>query len=56
MKRYDVPLTHVRGKPRRLRRGRIARAAESSFELISVWRLLLFDVLANDGNRRTATT
>jgi len=49
-------MTQSRGKPRRSGRGRIARTAESSFELISVWCLLLFDVLANDGNRRTATT
>jgi hypothetical protein len=46
----------VRGKPRRSGRGRIARTAEPSFGFISVRRLLLPDVLAHDGNRRTTTT
>jgi mRNA interferase MazF len=42
----------VRGKPRRSGRGRIARAATPSLGLMGC--LLLLDVLAHDGNRRTA--
>jgi hypothetical protein len=52
----DGSIDPVRGKPRRSGRGRIARTAEPSFGFISVRRLLLPDVLAHDGNRRTTTT
>jgi len=46
----------VRGKPRRSGRGRIARTAQPSLGFVSVRGLLLLDVLAHDGNRRTTTT
>jgi len=49
-----APIDQVRDKPRHSWRGRIARTAQPSYNLM--WCLLLFDVLPNNRDWRSAAT
>lgn len=51
----DLVAKQPLGEAAELGRGRIARTAKPSLPWLLVWRLLLFDVLANDANRSAAT-